>query len=115
MFPPVKEVTGSNMNYFVAAFAIVFIVSVIQWFVDGRKNYSGPRLDVEALKRGSIVGMAPVESNSMLQAENGVADTSEKRADQELLSVFMLIRCTRTAFKLVSSYLVLDTRYEPSN
>jgi len=84
MFPPFKDVTGSNMNYCVAAFAIVFVVSVIQWFVDGRKNYKGPRLDVEALKRGSIVGMAPDESNGGLQAENGIGDVREKRADQEL-------------------------------
>ncbi|KEF51922.1 uncharacterized protein A1O9_11911 [Exophiala aquamarina CBS 119918] len=83
MFPPVKEVTGSNMNYCVAAFAIVFIVSVIQWFVDGRKNYTGPRLDVNALKRGSIIGMAPVDSNSVPQAENGIDDIREKRADRE--------------------------------
>ena len=52
------------MNYCVAAFAIVLVVSVVQWFVDGRKNYTGPRLDVEALKKGEIVGMAPVDSNA---------------------------------------------------
>ena len=71
MFPPYAEVTGSNMNYCVAAFAIVLVVSVIQWFVDGRKNYTGPRLDVEALKKGEIVGMAPVESNA--EGENGLS------------------------------------------
>lgn len=59
MFPPVSDVTGNNMNYCVAAFAIVLIVSTIQWFVDGRKNYTGPQIDVEALKQGEIVGMAP--------------------------------------------------------
>ncbi len=59
MFPPEKEVTGSNMNYCVAAFAIVLIISTIQWFVDGRKNYTGPQIDLDALKAGEIVGMAP--------------------------------------------------------
>lgn len=58
------------MNYCVAAFAIVLVVSVIQWIVDGRKNYTGPRLDVEALKKGEIVGMAPVESHA--DGENGL-------------------------------------------
>jgi len=33
------------MNYCVVAFAIVLIVSVIQWFVDGRKNFTGPKMD----------------------------------------------------------------------
>lgn len=79
MFPPEKEVTGSNMNYCVAAFAVVFIVSIIQWFVDGRKNYTGPQLDVEALKKGEIVGMAPTESNAGPQSENDLDGAKEKR------------------------------------
>lgn len=34
-------------DYCVAAFGIVFVISTFQWFVDGRKNYSGPRMDVD--------------------------------------------------------------------
>lgn len=45
LFPPELPVSGSNMNYCVAAFGIVLIVSVIQWILDGRKNYSGPRIE----------------------------------------------------------------------
>lgn len=41
--------SGSNMNYCVVAFAIVFIISMIQWFVDGRKNYTGPKVHLEDL------------------------------------------------------------------
>ncbi|KAJ9493066.1 hypothetical protein VN97_g139 [Penicillium thymicola] len=47
LFPPELPATGSNMNYCVAAFGIVFIISVIQWIVDGRKNFVGPRISVE--------------------------------------------------------------------
>ncbi len=47
VFPPVLPVTGNNMNYCIAAFAIVLIISTIQWFVDGRKNYTGPRMELE--------------------------------------------------------------------
>lgn len=47
VFPPELPVTGSNMKYCVVAFAIVFIISMIQWFVDGRKNYTGPKMDLE--------------------------------------------------------------------
>ncbi|GAA6010600.1 hypothetical protein JCM11491_002990 [Sporobolomyces phaffii] len=48
LFPPTLPVTGSNMNYSIAVFAFVFIVSVITWFVQGRKNFVGPR-DLGAL------------------------------------------------------------------
>lgn len=47
VFPPELPVTGSNMNYCIVAFAVVFIISLVQWFVDGRKNYNGPGIDVE--------------------------------------------------------------------
>lgn len=47
LFPPVLPVTGSNMNYCVVAFFIVLVISTVQWFVDGRKNYTGPRIDGE--------------------------------------------------------------------
>ncbi|GAA5939946.1 uncharacterized protein JCM15063_004352 [Sporobolomyces koalae] len=43
VFPPVRPVTGSNMNYAIAVFGFVFIVSAITWFLQGRKNFSGPR------------------------------------------------------------------------
>jgi len=75
MFPPVKEVTGSNMNYCVAAFAVVLIISTIQWFVDGRKNYTGPKIDIDALKAGEIVGMAP---------EDGVGTGMDRSSDDKL-------------------------------
>ena len=32
-----------------AAFGIVFVISAITWIVDGRKNYVGPRIEVEIL------------------------------------------------------------------
>jgi amino acid transporter len=47
VFPPALPVTGSNMNYCIVAFAIVFIISIVQWFVDGRKNYTGPKVDFD--------------------------------------------------------------------
>ncbi|KAL2865743.1 GABA permease GabA [Aspergillus lucknowensis] len=49
LFPPELPVTGSNMNYCVAAFGIIFVVSAFQWAVDGRKNFTGPRVDAEVL------------------------------------------------------------------
>ncbi|KAJ5594489.1 uncharacterized protein N7459_000697 [Penicillium hispanicum] len=49
LFPPELPVSGSSMNYCVAAFGIVFIISSITWIIDGRKNYVGPRIEVEVL------------------------------------------------------------------
>ncbi|WVW86645.1 hypothetical protein I302_108698 [Kwoniella bestiolae CBS 10118] len=48
LFPPDLPVTGENMNYAVAVLALVFLISVITWIVDGRKNFIGPR-DLGAL------------------------------------------------------------------
>ncbi|KAF5857418.1 hypothetical protein ETB97_005803 [Aspergillus alliaceus] len=45
LFPPSRPVTGSSMNYCIVAFAIIVIVSVVQWIVDGRKNFTGPRVE----------------------------------------------------------------------
>lgn len=47
VFPPELPVSGSNMNYCIVAFGVVFIISLIQWFVDGRKNYTGPKVHVD--------------------------------------------------------------------
>ncbi|KAL1584719.1 hypothetical protein WHR41_06852 [Cladosporium halotolerans] len=47
VFPPELPVTGSNMNYCIVAFAIVLLISVAQWLIDGRKNYRGPKVEVD--------------------------------------------------------------------
>ena len=49
------------MNYCIVAFAIVVIVSTIQWFIDGRKHFHGPQLDLDAMRKGRVVGMAADE------------------------------------------------------
>ncbi|KAL8904989.1 MAG: hypothetical protein Q9207_002912 [Kuettlingeria erythrocarpa] len=71
LFPPVLPVTGSNMsmyiqplptaasiaahldhqNYCIVVFAIIILISTFQWFVDGRKNFKGPRVDVEVVQQ----------------------------------------------------------------
>ncbi|CAI6088268.1 unnamed protein product [Clonostachys chloroleuca] len=44
LFPPGLPVTGTTMNYCIVAFAVIVIISLVQWIVDGRKNYHGPRI-----------------------------------------------------------------------
>lgn len=46
LFPPALPVDGTTMNYCVVAFAIIVSISAVQWIVDGRKNYKGPRITI---------------------------------------------------------------------
>ncbi|TVY49114.1 putative amino-acid permease [Lachnellula occidentalis] len=62
LFPPDLPVTGSNMNYCVVVFAIIVIISIIQWFVDGKKNFTGPRINMELLQNGEVVGVDPISA-----------------------------------------------------
>ncbi|KAL4993947.1 amino acid/polyamine transporter I [Aspergillus recurvatus] len=59
VFPPSKHVSGSNMNYCIAAFAVIISISVFQWIVDGRKNFTGPQLVSEG--QNIITAPAPTE------------------------------------------------------
>ena len=47
-------------------FFIILVISVFQWFIDGKKNFTGPRVDIGALQNGEVVGMEPgdVENTS---------------------------------------------------
>lgn len=75
VFPPELPVTGSNMNYCIVAFAIVFIISLIQWFVDGRKNYTGPKANLE---ESMLVAINGVDRSEM--SDNGSSSLTKKGA-----------------------------------
>jgi len=77
LFPPALPVTGSNMNYCIVAFFIVLVVSIIQWFVDGRKNFKGPRIDLDALQEGNAVGLT-VDSEETKIGQGPVEDEEKK-------------------------------------
>ncbi|KAK7734304.1 polyamine transporter tpo5 [Cytospora paraplurivora] len=62
VFPPEQPVTPSNMNYAIVAFGVVLIIAVVQWIVDGRKNYEGPDLDAEAMSKGIVEGITSADS-----------------------------------------------------
>lgn len=51
----------NTLDYCVAAFGIVLIISTFQWIVDGRKNFTGPRTDLDVLAGEMSV---PVETTS---------------------------------------------------
>ncbi len=59
-------------DYCIVAFGVILLVSTIQWFVDGRKNFTGPRADMslevlEAMK--SNEASAPPYHDPKLAAE----------------------------------------------
>ncbi|KAL6713681.1 hypothetical protein ACLMJK_009146 [Lecanora helva] len=67
LFPPELPVSGSNMNYCIVAFAIIMIISIIQWFVDGRRNFKGPQIE--------LVG----EEATTIYADGSVDDKQQSR------------------------------------
>ncbi|KAL8951845.1 MAG: hypothetical protein Q9222_002193 [Ikaeria aurantiellina] len=72
LFPPELLVTGSNMNYCIVAFAIVLIISTIQWSVDRRKNFKGPQVDLEVLQVDSRTQAVPgVKGKGEEEAHDG--------------------------------------------
>ncbi|KAL9480983.1 hypothetical protein ACSS6W_005769 [Trichoderma asperelloides] len=71
VFPPVLPVTGSNMNYCIVAFAIIIAISLFQWIIDGRKNFTGPRVN---LVSGQVMG----ENITEIESVQEVAPTSKE-------------------------------------
>lgn len=58
------------MNYCVVAFAIVIMIATIQWFVDGRKNFHGPLVNLNALKEGGVLAIDPLAASETQESEN---------------------------------------------
>lgn len=76
VFPPVLPVTGSNMNYCIVAFAIVVMISVIQWFVDGRKNYKGPKMEIDHHVLTAVNSPEVARDQSAMTYGNGIGTVS---------------------------------------
>ena len=43
-FPGFAPVTAQNMNYTSAAIGVIGLISLVTWIIDGRKNFTGPRV-----------------------------------------------------------------------
>ncbi|KAK5949211.1 hypothetical protein OHC33_009752 [Knufia fluminis] len=87
VFPPELPVTGNNMNYCIVAFAIILIISLIQWFIDGRKNYTGPKLDMDAMMNGEVEGLAVSNTHdSNSTPSNGLGNGQLKPTEKDKLA-----------------------------
>lgn len=64
------------MNYAVVAFGVVLIIAVVQWLIDGRKNYEGPIIDSEVMGLGKEI----VEGVSGAESKPSGDETIESKA-----------------------------------
>lgn len=78
VFPPALPVTGTSMNYCIVAFGIVFLISIIQWFVDGRKNYTGPKIDLDAPVLTATMSPEDIRRPEGITVYDRNMDSSEK-------------------------------------
>ncbi|PHH89910.1 hypothetical protein CDD83_4973 [Cordyceps sp. RAO-2017] len=74
VFPPRLPVTASNMNYCIVAFGVILLIAGLTWIFDGRKNYKGPKIDVQGLLDGKVEG---IESEPV-QAEPWLSNSMDK-------------------------------------
>ena len=79
VFPPELPVTGKNMNYSIVAFGVILLIALIQWIVDGRKNYTGPKVDLEAIKSGQVVDGLALDTGGVQEPSE---DSSNHRKNE---------------------------------
>ena len=75
LFPPDLPVDGSNMNYCVVAFAIWLLVSLVTYIFDGRKNYTGPKVD---MADGDVLTASPSPQDARLNADAGFSEKGQE-------------------------------------
>lgn len=84
VFPPELPVTPDNMNYCIVAFGVILLISGATWFLDGRKHYTGPSLDVEGMLNGKVEGMEGMDPlQDPLPNENEVSDSDKVAVDSK--------------------------------
>ncbi|KAK9461027.1 Hnm1p [Lipomyces oligophaga] len=62
-FPTGMPVTGSNMNYCIAAFGITGIFGIVSWVITGRKDY------IRSVEVSNAIEMDPVVAESLEDSE----------------------------------------------
>jgi choline transport protein len=57
--PSIAPVDKDNMNYTSAAVGFIFLVSLLTWIFDGRKNFTGPQSDIMNAIEAEKMGIDP--------------------------------------------------------
>ncbi|KAI1323105.1 amino acid permease [Xylariaceae sp. FL0255] len=82
VFPPETPVTSANMNYAVAAFAVILLIAGGTWLFDGRKHYKGPQLDVQGLIDGHVLGEndmgGPMQQAGTSESPSEIGENKER-------------------------------------
>ena len=66
-FPSISPVDRDNMNYTSAAVGLIFLISLLTWIFDGRKNFTGPESGIMNATEAEDMGLglgAAVKSKS---------------------------------------------------
>ncbi|KAL1873623.1 hypothetical protein VTK73DRAFT_810 [Phialemonium thermophilum] len=85
VFPPELPTNATNMNYAIVAFGIILAIAIVQWAVDGRKHYTGPRVDESALAQGIVEGIAaPGADPSSTEGKNKNGELEAPRGQEDL-------------------------------
>ncbi|KAH1315379.1 hypothetical protein KXV70_002022 [Aspergillus fumigatus] len=63
MFPPARPVTGSTMNYAIAATGVFALLSAIYWFVRGRKHFMQVLVTAEMAIPEARPSSCPIKSD----------------------------------------------------
>ena len=56
-FPSISPVDKDNMNYTSAAVGLIFLISLLTWIMDGRKNFTGPETGLMSAKEAEDMGL----------------------------------------------------------
>ena len=87
--PDLYTSTDEFLDYCIVAFFIVIVISVIQWFVDGRKNFKGPQVELvgeDATGASFHDGYLDDKSRGMPEAEgNTVGEMSGEGRTAEMM------------------------------
>lgn len=62
-FPPDLPVDGNSMNYCIVVFGIWMLICAVWWFVSGRKNYTGPKVQID----GNVITSKDVVDDPSLE------------------------------------------------
>lgn len=47
-FPTINPVDKDNMNYTSAAIGVITLISIVTWITTGRRNFTGPQVEIPA-------------------------------------------------------------------
>lgn len=75
-FPEDLPVTGSNMNYCIVVFGVWMIICLVWWFIDGRKNYAGPQVEIDG---NVITGKSSNVENSSVSGKMSGSDVPDSK------------------------------------